>query len=255
MDVPSRSEAEGKRFEGKVCLVTGAGSGIGRATADRFAREGGRIVIVDVNPQHGNDAAKSISSSGRGEAIFAQADVSNESQVRAAVDAAVKRFGAIHVLVNNAAMMTFKPVVDLPSEDWDKVLAVNLKSVFLFCKYALPHMPPGGAIVNISSVHAHETEVGVCPYAASKGGMEAFARCLALECQAKKVRVNCVAPGAVDTPMLWNNPNVKSGREKIQGAVGKPEDIAAAICFVASDEARFVNGTTLLVDGARLDIL
>jgi NAD(P)-dependent dehydrogenase (short-subunit alcohol dehydrogenase family) len=115
-------------------------------------------------------------------------------------------------------------------------------------------MPAGGAIVNVSSVHAHETEAGVSPYVASKGGMEALARCLALECEAKKVRVNCVAPGAVNTPMLWNNPNVKSGKEQITGSVGEPEDIAAAICFLASAEARFVNGTTLVVDGARLDI-
>jgi NAD(P)-dependent dehydrogenase (short-subunit alcohol dehydrogenase family) len=116
-------------------------------------------------------------------------------------------------------------------------------------------MPPRSVIVNTSSVHAHESEAGVSPYAASKGGMEAFCRVLALELEAKKIRVNCVAPGAVNTPMLWSNPNVKSGKEKIQGAVGQPEDIAAAICFLASPEARFINGTTLVVDGARLDIL
>jgi len=244
-----------QRFQDRVCIVTGGGSGIGRAVSQRFANEGGRVVVVDLNPQHGNDTVGAINAGGGGQAMFAQADVSREDQVRSAVDAAVKRWGAIHVLVNNAAMMTFKQVVDLSADEWDRVLAVNLKSVFLFCKYALPHMPPGGAIVNTSSVHAHQTEPGVSPYVASKGGMEAFARCLALECEPRKVRVNCVAPGAVDTPMLWNNPNVKSGKEKIQGAVGKPEDIAAAICFVASGEARFVNGTTLVVDGARLDIL
>jgi glucose 1-dehydrogenase len=116
-------------------------------------------------------------------------------------------------------------------------------------------MPKGGSIVNTSSVHAHESEAGVAPYAASKGAMEAFMRVLALECEDRKIRVNCVAPGAVNTPMLWNNPNVKSGKEKVQGAVGEPADLAAAICFLASSEARFVNGTTLVVDGARLDIL
>jgi NAD(P)-dependent dehydrogenase (short-subunit alcohol dehydrogenase family) len=116
-------------------------------------------------------------------------------------------------------------------------------------------MPAGGAIVNVSSVHAHQSEPGVAPYAASKGGMEAFTRVLALECEDRKIRVNCVAPGAVNTPMLWNNPNVKAGKEKVQGAVGEPEDLAAAICFLASSEARFVTGTTLVVDGGRLDIL
>jgi NAD(P)-dependent dehydrogenase (short-subunit alcohol dehydrogenase family) len=164
--------------------------------------------------------------------------------------------GSVDVLVNNAGMSPLYDSVESVSEGlFDKVLAVNLKSVFLFCKYAVPHMTDGGAIVNTSSVHAHESEAGVAPYAASKGGMEALARVMALELRHRKIRVNCVAPGAVDTPMLWNNPNVKSGREKVIGAVGKPEDLAAAICFLASDEARFINGTTLVADGARLDVL
>jgi glucose 1-dehydrogenase len=243
------------RFTHKVCVVTGGGSGIGRATCERFADEGGRVVIVDVNEEHGHQALEAIRSKAKGEAFFAKGDVSRSADVRGAVDAAVSRWNAINVLVNNAAMMTFKNVVDLPESDWDHVLAVNLKSVFLFCKYALPHMPKGGAIVNTSSVHAHQTEAGVSPYVASKGGMEAFARCLALECEPRKVRVNCVAPGAVNTPMLWGNPNVKSGKERVEGSVGEPGDIAAAICFLASDDARFVNGETLVVDGGRLDIL
>ena len=242
------------RFANKVCVVTGGGSGIGRATCERFAAEGGKVLIVDLNPEHGNQTVQAISSNG-GQAAFARCDVGKSADVQTAVKAAVDRWEKIDVLVNNAAMMTFLPVVDLPETDWDKVLAVNLKSVFMFCKYAIPHMPAGGAIVNTSSVHAHETEAGVGPYAASKGGMEAFIRVLAIELEKNKIRVNCVAPGAVDTPMLWNNPNVKSGKEKVQGAVGKPQDIAAAICFLASQEARFVNGTTLVADGARLDIL
>ena len=242
------------RFDGKVCLVTGGGSGIGLATCERFAAEGGRVVVVDLNDEHGNDAIARIKKAG-GEAIFAHADVSNEQQVQAAVDAAIAHFKALDVLVNNAAMMTFKPVVELSLEEWNKVLAVNLTSVFLFCRAAIPRVRRGGAIVNTSSVHAHETEARVSPYVASKGGMEAFARALAIECGPKKIRVNCVAPGAVNTPMLWNNPMVKSGAEKVTGAVGEPADLAAAICFLASDEARFVNGTTLIVDGARLDIL
>ncbi len=242
------------RFAHKVCIVTGGGSGIGRATCNRLAEEHGRVVVVDLNEEHGNQTVESLRSAGS-EAIFAKADVSQSREVQAAVDAVVTRWGEVHVLVNNAAMMTFKNVVDLSESDWDHVLGVNLKSVFLFCKYALPHMPKGGAIVNTSSVHAHQTEAGVSPYVASKGGIEAFARCLALECEPRKVRVNCVAPGAVNTPMLWNNPNVKSGKEKVKGSVGEPADIAAAICFLASDDARFITGETLVVDGGRLDIL
>ena len=111
-----------------------------------------------------------------------------------------------------------------------------------------------GSIVNISSVHAHETTANVVPYASSKGAMEAFIRGVSLEFP-NKIRINCIAPGAVDTPMLWNNPNVKSGAEVVSGAIGKPEELAAAICFMASDEASFINGTTLIVDGGRLDIL
>jgi NAD(P)-dependent dehydrogenase (short-subunit alcohol dehydrogenase family) len=242
------------RFEGKVCLVTGAGSGIGRAAARRFAHEGAKVVIADLNEQHGSETAAQIAKAG-GEAIFVRTNVGDPHDVRAAVDAAVQRWARIDVVVNDAATMTFQPVVDLPDEEWDKVLHVNLRSVFLFCKYATPHMRPGGAFVNISSVHAHETTRNVVPYAASKGGIEAFTRGFSEEIAPRKLRINCVAPGAVNTPMLWDNPNVKSGAEKIQGAVGQPEDIAAAICFLASAEARFITGTTLVVDGGRLDIL
>lgn len=242
------------RFKDKVCIVSGGGSGIGRAACERFATEGGRVVVIDLNEAHGNETARIIRDAG-GESIFAKADVSNSAEVQAAIKAAVDKWGKINVIVNDAAMMTFKPIVDLPDDDWDKVLAVNLRSVFLFCKYGVPHMPAGGAIVNISSVHAHETTKNVVPYASSKGGMEAFTRGFSEELAPRKIRINCVAPGAVDTPMLWSNPNVKSGAEKIQGAIGKPEDIAAAICFLASAEARFITGTTLVVDGGRLDIL
>lgn len=242
------------RFKDKICLVTGGGSGIGRATCERFAQEGGRVVVVDLNEEHGNQTVHAIEGAG-GQAIFVQADVGNPDDIKASINAAVTKWQRIDVVVNDAAMMTFKPITDLPDDDWDKVLDVNLRSVFLYCKYAVPHMPPGSAIVNVSSVHAHETTQNVIPYASSKGGMEAFTRGASEELALKKIRINCVAPGAVDTPMLWNNPNVKSGVEKVKGSIGKPEDIAAAICFLAADEARFITGTTLVADGGRLDIL
>lgn len=242
------------RFQGKVCLVTGAGSGIGKACAKQFAREGGMVVVVDLNEQHGSQTVREITAAG-GQAVFAKCNVGDPADVKAAVQTALDRWQRIDVVVNDAAMMTFQPIVDLPDGEFDKVLDVNLRSVFLFCKYSVPHMAPGGAFVNISSVHAHETTKNVVPYATSKGGMEAFSRGFAEEIAAKKLRINCVAPGAVDTPMLWNNPNIKSGVEKVEGAVGKPEDIAAAVCFLAAVEARFITGTTLIVDGGRLDIL
>jgi glucose 1-dehydrogenase len=241
------------RFENKVCLVTGAGSGIGRAAARRFASEGGRVLVIDRSPQGGLETVGLITAAG-GSAQFAACDVGVEDQIRAAVQQALDAWGRIDVLVNNAAMMTFKKIVDLSTEEWDSVLDVNLRSVFLFCKYCIPHFDRG-AIVNISSVHAHETTANVVPYASSKGAMEAFTRGVSLEYPWPKLRINCVAPGAVNTPMLWNNPNIKSGAEKIEGAVGTPEELAAAICFMASDDASYINGTTLVVDGGRLDYL
>lgn len=242
------------RFNGKVCIVSGGGSGIGKAACQQFAREGGKVLVADLNEQHGNATVQQIAQA-KGEAVYAKCDVGNPDDVKAAIKMAVDTWGKIDVVVNDAAMMTFQPIADLPDEDFDKVMHVNLRSVFLFCKYAVPHMPEGSAIVNISSVHAHQTTKNVVPYAASKGGMEAFTRGFSEELAPKKIRINCVAPGAVDTPMLWNNPNVKSGVEKVQGAIGKPEDIAAAICFLAAPEARFITGSTLVVDGGRLDIL
>ncbi len=241
------------RFSNKVCIITGAGSGIGRAAALQFASEGGFAAVIDRNETGGNETVDLITQQ-KGTAIFVKCDVGAEDEIKNAVAKTVEKWGKIDVLVNNAAMMTFKKIIDLSADEWDMVMDVNIRSVFLFCKYSLPHMNKG-AVVNISSVHAHETTANVIPYATSKGAMEAFVRGASQEYSSAQVRFNCVAPGSVDTPMLWNNPNVKSGIEKPSGAIGKPADIAAAICFLASDEASFINGTTLVADGARLDIL
>jgi NAD(P)-dependent dehydrogenase (short-subunit alcohol dehydrogenase family) len=241
------------RFEGKAALVTGAGSGIGRATALRLASEGAQVLVVDLNDAHAGETVAAIEKAG-GRARTQKTDVGDPAQVAAAVAALVRWLGRVDVLVNDAAMMVFKPVVELPVEDWDRVQAVNLRAVFLFCKHALPHMK-GGAVVNVSSVHAHETTANVSSYAASKGGIEAFTRALSREVKPAQARVNSIAPGAADTPMLWSNPNLKSGAEHLEGAVAKPEWIASAIAFLASGEARFIHGTTLVVDGGRLDAL
>jgi glucose 1-dehydrogenase len=242
------------RFTGKTCIVTGGGSGIGRATALQMAREGGNVVVADLRLDAAQATVDAIVAA-KGQALAVPCDVGDSAQVQAVVAAAVKAYAQIHVIVNDAAMMTFTPIVDIAEADFFKVVATNLGSVFLFAKYGVAHMPEGGSIVNISSVHAHATTQNVVPYASSKGGIEAFTRGFSLEMASRKIRVNAVAPGAVDTPMLWNNPNVKSGVEKVTGAIGKPEDLAAAICFVASDDGAFVNGATLLVDGGRLSAL
>ncbi|HUZ48561.1 MAG TPA: SDR family oxidoreductase [Candidatus Dormibacteraeota bacterium] len=239
------------RFANKTCIVTGGGSGIGRATCLQMAAEGGRVVVADLQLAPAQATVDAIKAAG-GTAIAAQVDVGNSTQVQAVVATALSTYGTLDVIVNDAAMMTFTPIADIAEADFFHVITTNLGSVFFFAKYGAPHMPPGSAIVNLSSVHAHATTPNVVPYASSKGAIEAFTRGFAIEMEPRKIRVNGVAPGAVDTPMLWNNPNIKSGVEKVQGAVGKPEDLAAAICFLASDDAAFVNGTTLLADGGRL---
>jgi NAD(P)-dependent dehydrogenase (short-subunit alcohol dehydrogenase family) len=244
------------RFEGKSVIVTGAASGIGLATATRFGREGARVVVADLNADHATKAAESIKAAGAPDAWACACDVSNEQQVAACVAGTIDRFGTLDVVVNNAGLMTFKPLVDLTADDWRRVLDVDLLGAFFFVRESLRRMKAGGAIVNVASIHAVETEPDVAPYAAAKAALVSLTRSAAIEGKPLGIRVNAVLPGAVDTPMLWANPNVKSGVEKIDKAdVGSPDDLAAAIAFLASDDARFVQGAALVVDGGRLDRL
>ena len=239
------------RFTNKACIVTGGGSGIGKATCLQLAAEGGHVVVADLDLASAQATVDAIAAAG-GTALAAQVNVGDSAAVQAVIAKTVAAYGQVDVIVNDAAMMTFTPIVDIAEADFFKVLTVNLGSVFFFAKYGAPHMPPGSAIVNVSSVHAYATTLNVVPYASSKGAIEAFTRGFSIEMQSRQIRVNAVAPGAVDTPMLRNNPNVKSGVEKLEGPIGKPEDLAEAICFLASEDARFINGATLLVDGGRL---
>ncbi|MCB2378778.1 SDR family oxidoreductase [Hymenobacter sp. BT635] len=242
-----------KRFQDKVCFVTGATSGIGRATALQLAREGGKVAVLGRNAEEGREVVALIKAE-QGEAIFIRTDVGKDAQLRRAVERTLATWQRIDVLINGVAMMTFEPILKLDPKQWDTLMAVNVRSLFRLCQLCLPHMK-GGSIVVISSVHAHQTTPNVVPYAASKGAIESFVRGLSQEIPHTKARINAVAPGAVDTPMLWSNPNVKSGKEKITGQVGTPEELAAAICFLASAEANFINGSTLAVDGGRLAAL
>ncbi len=244
----------GKRFSGKVAIVTGAASGIGLATAKRLGSEGASIVIADLDP---NDAAKDAVREAGAPDVWANAcDVSQEAQVEATVAGTVHRYGRLDVVVNNAGLMIFKSIQDHSGTDWLRILSVDLLGAFYFIRQSFRVMKPGGAIVNVSSVHAVETTPLVASYAAAKAALLSLTRSAALEGKPKGIRVNAVLPGAVDTPMLWNNPNVKSGQETIDPAdIGKPEDVAAAIAYLASEDAQFVQGASLPVDGGRLSRL
>jgi meso-butanediol dehydrogenase/(S,S)-butanediol dehydrogenase/diacetyl reductase len=241
------------RFTGKVAIVTGAASGIGLATARRLAAEGCSVVIADLNGDKARDAAASVKGTTKNSAIGIACDVSNESQVEATVAETLRQCGGLDVIVNNAGLMIFKPLEEQTAEEWRRVLNVDLLGAFFFTKQAFLHMRRGGSIINVSSIHAVETTPLVSAYAAAKAAVVSLTRSSSLEGQAKGIRVNAILPGAVDTPMLWENPNVKSGLEKIdRGVLGKPEDIAAAIAFLAADESQFVRGSSVIVDGGRL---
>ena len=244
------------RFENRTVLVTGGAGGIGLATAERFASEGARVAIADRDAQHANAVIDQIKRAGAPDAWAFACDVSDPAQVASCVSDAIARTSSLDVVVNNAGLMTFKSIVDLTRDDWTRVLGVDLLGAFYFIQQAFQHMKPGGAIVNVASIHAVETEPMVAPYAAAKAALVSLTRSAALEGKPRGIRVNAVLPGAVDTPMLWDNPNVKAGVEKIDRAdVGAPADIAAAIAYLASDDAKFVQGAALVVDGGRLDRL
>lgn len=244
------------RFKDKVVIVTGAAGGIGTAVAKQFASEGARIVLADLDGDALKKVAPDIEKAGAPGVLTSVCDVSNEKQVEATVKSTFDKFGRLDVVVNNAGLMQFKALDELTGDDWLRILNVDLMGAFYFTKQAFLTMKPGGCIVNVSSIHAVETEPLVAPYAAAKAAVLSLTRSSALEGKPKGIRINAVLPGAIDTPMLWDNPNVKRGVEKIDKAdVGRPEDVAMTIAYLASDEAAFVQGAEIRVDGGRLDRL
>ena len=244
------------RFNNKTVIVTGAAGGIGLAIAQRFNSEGANIVMADINMDKLKEAATQVQSANKSIPLLYECDVSSEQRVQLTVAAAIDSFGAIDIIVNNAGLMIFKKLEEHTAEDWNLILNVDLMGAFYFTKHAFLNMKNGGAIINISSIHAIETTPMVTTYAAAKAALLSLTRSSSIEGKQKGIRVNAILPGAIDTPMLWENPNIKAGLEQVsKDSVGKPEDIAAVAAFLASDDAAFVQGAMIEVDGGRLDRL
>lgn len=245
-------------FKDKTVIVTGAAKGIGWGIAKVFSQEGAKVVVVDWDAENGEKTAQELGAAG-GDAIFVKCDVSNEDQVKAMIDKTIETYGRIDILVNNAGIGVYKTITDATSVDWDHCLDVNLKGQFLCSRYAIPHMQKlgKGAIVNISSVHSFQTVNGVGPYAASKGGIWALTRSMAID-YGPTIRVNAIAPGWVLTPLIqsifdsYPDPAAQQKaveQRQVMKRIGRPEDIGYAAAFLASDEADFITGTQLFVDG------
>jgi len=264
------------RFDGKVALITGAASGIGAATARRFASEGARVIVADINEAGASEVAEKIGPA----AIAVCADVSAPRDVEAMIERARKAFGRLDILHNNATLMEVGPIAHLTLDGWNRTLAVNLTGAFLGMKHALPVMREqgGGVIVSTASISGLAGDFGLGAYNAAKAGLVNLTRTAALEFARYRIRVNCVCPGAIDTPLLgsllgtnepvphWILASGAAGRsalgaeerrryrERLEkahplGRLGSADEIAAVVCFLASDDAAFITGAAIVVDG------
>ena len=246
------------RLQGKVAVITGAGSGIGRVAASLFAAEGAQVVVADVMGDHAEAAVADIEGAG-GTATAVTVDVSDEAQVGAMIDRAVSAYGGVHVLFNNAGIFPADDggILDTPPDTWEKVMEVNLKGVWLGCRAAVPAMldSGGGSIINVASfVALVGAATAQMAYTASKGGVLAMTRELAVEYARKGIRANSICPGPIETPLLAELLSDPARRHRRlvhipMGRFGRPEEIAKAALFLASDDASFVTGSALVVDG------
>ncbi|MEW5976482.1 MAG: SDR family NAD(P)-dependent oxidoreductase [Acidobacteriota bacterium] len=252
-------------FEGKVAVVTGAAAGIGRGTAVAFAKHQASVALLDIDLAGVEETARLVEEMG-GRALPVRADVAVESEVAAAFEQIGTSLERIDILVNNAGVELYRDFLDYTSSEWDRLLAVNLNSVFHCSKQAIPFMIRSGegSIVNISSVQALATTGQVSPYAAAKGGILSLTRNMARELGRHRIRINSVCPGCIDTPMmdrtLETMPDAAAVVKKMSQAIplqrlGKPRDIAHAVLFLASSYADYVSGTLLTVDGGLMSKL
>jgi NAD(P)-dependent dehydrogenase (short-subunit alcohol dehydrogenase family) len=234
------------RFDNRVLFATGGASGIGAATARRFAAEGGRVAVADLDGDRATEVASALDGS-----IAIACDVADEGSVAAAVAAAHEELGRIDGVLNSAGYVKFTPLGELSLEEWNRLLAVHLTGTFLVCRAALPVLREsgGGSIVNLASTSALLARPHLAAYAAAKGGIISFSRQLALDAAADGVRVNVLAPGSVRTPLIAGVYREDEVPHAIQARLGEPEEIAAAACFLLSDDASFFTAAMLVADG------
>jgi NAD(P)-dependent dehydrogenase (short-subunit alcohol dehydrogenase family) len=245
------------RLKDKVAVITGGASGIGRATAELFAREGARVAVADYSKGAGQDTVKAIKEAG-GDAIFTPVDVSDSSQVTRMVEVAIQAYGHIDILFNGAGILYYGTVLETDEQSWNRVLSINLTGTYLCCRAVLPHMirQRGGSIINVAStVGAHDACANAVAYVTSKGGVTLFTRAIAIDHAKQGIRVNALVPGATDTPMIRNaiTPEALKALAASHpiGRLGRPEELAKAVLFLASDDASFVTGTAMYVDGGQ----
>lgn len=248
------------RLQDKVAIITGAASGIGRATAIVFAREGAKVVIADIQAESRLEAEtpptlEAIRAAG-GEAVYVQTDVTQRVAVEALVDEALQRYGRVDILVNNAGIFVRNAITEVSDDEWDRVLNLNLRGYFYTCRRVIPEMlkQGGGKIVNLSSIHGIRGTGTAVTYCASKGAVENFTRQLAVEYGRQRIYVNAIAPGTIKTAMskpFRENPAILADYERhtLLPRLGEPEDVASCALFLASSESDFVHGHTLVCDG------
>lgn len=239
-----------KRFENKVAVVTGAASGIGAATARLLAREGALVVLADLNDGGGKSIAADLGAS----AMAVKCDVSNAGEVEALVKAAVDRHGRIDILFNNAGIGSFGTSVELPPSEWERVIAIDLHSVYYACHFAIPHMPQGSAIVNTASISGMGGDYRFAAYNAAKGAVINYTRALAVDHARDGIRVNALCPGLVETPITAGVQQMPGLREDWVSRIpmqraAQPEEMANVVAFLASDDASYVTGTIMVADG------
>jgi 3-oxoacyl-[acyl-carrier protein] reductase len=246
------------RVQGKVAIITGAARGIGKATALLFAKEGAKVALCDILAEEGRYVEKEINEKfGEGRALFIESDVSKEDDVKSMVNDVIKHFGRIDILINNAGIIQHGTITDTDITIWEKIIKVNLTSAFLCCKYVVPYMiqKRSGSIVNVSSVLALRGAYNTLAYATSKAGLIGFTKSLAQDLMQHNIRVNAVAPRAIDTAMYRQyrtGDEIRIGLETgryLFGRLGKPEEVAHAILFLASDEASYITGEVIVIGG------